>query len=174
MMSVHQGIKLELLKIWRNFLNENQHSLTTNRTLVHIDDEGQNNAAIIVASKIDDGQQINETRGDVVLIEKLGHPLASNAIVELALDPASAKVVADGVQYDARGVETIECLVDNMTQLVDNANKKIESDVKTNLIALMNAISTYDEDISEEGEEEEMLDYCFVSAVRNVDISPRQ
>lgn len=34
-----------------------------------------------------------------------------------------------------------------------------------------------DEDISEEGEEgeeEEMLDYCFAIAARNVDISPRQ
>uniref|UniRef100_M1D9K9 NB-ARC domain containing protein n=1 Tax=Solanum tuberosum TaxID=4113 RepID=M1D9K9_SOLTU len=31
-----------------------------------------------------------------------------------------------------------------------------------------------DEDISEEGEEEEMLDYCFATAARNADISPRQ
>ncbi|KAH0779142.1 hypothetical protein KY290_005569 [Solanum tuberosum] len=64
------------------------------------------------------------------------------ATVDLALDPVNAKVVADGPQHDARGVETIEWLVDNMTQQVDNANKKIESDVGTNSIALMNAKST--------------------------------
>jgi len=123
-------------------LNENQLSLTTNPTLVHIDDEGQNNLATIVASTIDDGHQLNGTRGDVVLIGKSGHPLATNTTVDLALDPVNAKVVADGPQHDARGVETIECLVDNMTQQVDNANKKIESDVGTNSIALMNAKST--------------------------------
>ncbi|KAH0711934.1 hypothetical protein KY289_007893 [Solanum tuberosum] len=97
-------------------LNENQLSLTTNPTLVHIDDEGQNNAATLLASTIYDRQQLNGTRGGVVLIGKSGHPLAINATVDLALDLVSAKVVADGVQYDARGDETVECLVDNMTQ----------------------------------------------------------
>ncbi|KAK4716656.1 hypothetical protein R3W88_014994 [Solanum pinnatisectum] len=123
-------------------LNENQFSLTTNPTLVHIDDEGQNNPATIVASAIDNGYQLNGTRGDVVLIGKSGYLLVTNATVDLALDPVNAKVVADGLQHDARGIETIECLVDNMTQQVDNANKKIESDVETNSIALINAKST--------------------------------
>ncbi|KAH0662431.1 hypothetical protein KY284_027362 [Solanum tuberosum] len=123
-------------------LNENQLSLTTNPTLAHIDDEGQNNAATIVASTIDDEQQLNGTRGDVGLFEKSGHPLVINATVELALDPKSAKVVADGVKHDARGIESVECLVDNMSQQVNNVNKKIESDVGTNSIALMNAKST--------------------------------
>ncbi|KAH0638545.1 hypothetical protein KY285_035131 [Solanum tuberosum] len=58
-------------------------------------------------------QQRNGTRGDVVLIGKSGHPLVINATIELALDPANAKVVADGVKHDARGVEY---LVDNMSQ----------------------------------------------------------
>ncbi|KAH0632412.1 hypothetical protein KY290_035836 [Solanum tuberosum] len=61
-------------------------------------------------------QQRNGTRGDVVLFGKSGHPLVINATIELALDPANAKVVADGVKHDARGVETVECLVDNMSQ----------------------------------------------------------
>ncbi|KAH0687862.1 hypothetical protein KY290_019520 [Solanum tuberosum] len=60
----------------------------------------------------------------------------------LSLDLVNAKVVADGPQHDARGVEIIECLVDNMTQQVNNANKFFESDVGTNSIALMNAKST--------------------------------
>ncbi|WMV59274.1 hypothetical protein MTR67_052659 [Solanum verrucosum] len=122
--------------------NENQLSLTTNPTLVHIDDEGQNNPATIVASTIEDGHQLNGTRGDVVLIGKSGHPLVTNTTVDLVLDPVNAKVAADGPQHDARGVETIECLVENMTQQVDNANKKFESDVETNSIPLMNAKST--------------------------------
>ncbi|KAG5619190.1 hypothetical protein H5410_019014 [Solanum commersonii] len=136
------GNKVGAIETLEKKLNENQLSLTTNPTLVHIDDEGQNNPATIVASTMDDGDQLNGTRGDVVLIGKSGHPLATNTIVDLALDPVNAKVVADGPQHDARGVETIECLVDNMTQQVDNANKKIESDIETNSIALMNAKST--------------------------------
>ncbi|KAH0776184.1 hypothetical protein KY290_007595 [Solanum tuberosum] len=94
-----EGNKVGATETLEKNLNENQLSLTTNPTLVHIDDDGQNNAATIVASTIDDGQQLNGTR-----------------------DPVSAKVVADGVQHDARGDETVECLVDNMTQQVDNAN----------------------------------------------------
>ncbi|KAG5574444.1 hypothetical protein H5410_054578 [Solanum commersonii] len=31
-----------------------------------------------------------------------------------------------------------------------------------------------DEDISEEVEEEEMLDYCFINTTRNADVFPRQ
>ncbi|KAG5573403.1 hypothetical protein H5410_063169 [Solanum commersonii] len=54
----------------------------------------------------------------------------------------SAKVVADGVKHDAPGVESVECLVDNMSQQVNNANKFFESDDGTNSIALMNAKST--------------------------------
>ncbi|KAK6791861.1 hypothetical protein RDI58_010942 [Solanum bulbocastanum] len=136
------GNKVGATKTLKKKLNENQLSLTTNPTLVHIDDEGQNNLATIVASTIDDGHQLNGTIGDVVLTRKLVHPLATNATVDLALDPVNAKVVADGPQHDARGVETIECLVDHMTQQVDNANKKIESDVGTNSIVLMNSKST--------------------------------
>ncbi|KAH0745905.1 hypothetical protein KY285_007562 [Solanum tuberosum] len=93
------GNKVGATETLEKNLNENQLSLTTNPTLVHIDDDGQNNAATIVTSTIDDGQQLNGTR-----------------------DPVSAKVVADGVQHDARGDETVECLIDNMTQQVDNAN----------------------------------------------------
>ncbi|KAH0756046.1 hypothetical protein KY290_026316 [Solanum tuberosum] len=104
------GNKVGAIETLKKKLNENQLSLTTNPALVHIDDEE--------------------------------HPLATNAIVDLALDPVNAKVVADGPQHYARGVETIECLVDNMMQQVDNANKKIEIDVGTNSIALMNAKST--------------------------------
>ncbi|KAH0715276.1 hypothetical protein KY284_008181 [Solanum tuberosum] len=136
------GNKVGATETLKKKLNENQLSLTTNPTLVHIDDVGQNNPATIVASAIDDGNQLNGTRGDVVLIEKSGHLLATNATVDLALNPMNEKVVADGLQHDARGVETIECLVDNMTQQVDNTNKKIESDVGTNLIALMSSKST--------------------------------
>ncbi|KAH0687914.1 hypothetical protein KY290_019577 [Solanum tuberosum] len=109
---------------------------------ISINNEGPKQPSTIVASTMDDGDQLNGTRGDVVLIGKSGHPLATNTTVDLALDPVNAKVVADGPQHDARGVETIECLVDNMTQQVNNANKKIESDVETNSIALMNAKST--------------------------------
>ncbi|KAH0772847.1 hypothetical protein KY290_009984 [Solanum tuberosum] len=123
-------------------LNENQLSLTTNPTLVHINDEGQNNAATIAALTIDDGQQLNGTRYDVVLFGKSRHPLVINTTVELALDPMSAKVVADGVKHDAPGVESVECLVDNMSQQVNNANNFFESDDGTNSIALMNAKST--------------------------------
>lgn len=47
-----------------------------------------------------------------------------NAYVELALDPKSVKVVADGVKHDAWVVESVECLVDNMSQQVNNAKKK--------------------------------------------------
>ncbi|KAG5577421.1 hypothetical protein H5410_057555 [Solanum commersonii] len=130
-----QRNKVGATKTLKKKLNENQLSLTTNPTLVHIDDEGQNNPAIIVASAIDDGHQLNGIRGDVVLIGKSGHLLATNATVDLALNPVNVKVVADGLQHDARGVETIECLV-------DNANKKIESDVRTNSIALMSSKST--------------------------------
>ncbi|WMV44980.1 hypothetical protein MTR67_038365 [Solanum verrucosum] len=136
------GNKVGAIETLEKKLNENQLSLTTNPTLVHIDDEGQNNLATIVASTMDDGDQLNGTKGDVVYIGKSGHPLATNITVDLALDPMNANVVADAPQHDARGVETIECLVDNMTQQVDNANKKIESDVETNSIALMNAKST--------------------------------
>ncbi|KAG5614017.1 hypothetical protein H5410_013841 [Solanum commersonii] len=110
------GNKVGAIEILEKKLNENQLSLTTNPTLVHIDDESQNNPATIVASIMDDGDQLNGTRGDVVLIGKSGHPLATNTTVDLALDPVNAKVVADGPQHDARGVDTIECLVDNMTQ----------------------------------------------------------
>ncbi|KAG5577414.1 hypothetical protein H5410_057548 [Solanum commersonii] len=134
--------KVGATKTLKKNLNENQLSLTTNPTLVHIDDEGQNNPATIVASAIDDGHQLNGTRGDVVLIGKSGHLLATNTTVDLALNHVNAKVVADGLQHDARGVEIIECLVDNMTQQFDNANKKIESDVGTNSIALMSSKST--------------------------------
>ncbi|KAH0773825.1 hypothetical protein KY290_010962 [Solanum tuberosum] len=136
------GNKVGAIETLEKKLNENQLSLTTNPTLVHIDDEGQNNPATIMVSTIDDGHQLNGTGGDVVLIGKSGHPLATNTTVDLALDPVNAKVVAGGPQHDARGVETIEFLVDNTTQQVDNANKKFESDVETNSIALMNAKST--------------------------------
>ncbi|KAK6775701.1 hypothetical protein RDI58_026702 [Solanum bulbocastanum] len=81
-------------------LNKNKLSLTTKPTLVHIDNEGQNNAATIVASTIDDGQQLNGIRGDVVLIGKLGHQLAINATVDLALDPVSVKsLLISGLSY---------------------------------------------------------------------------
>ncbi|KAG5621853.1 hypothetical protein H5410_007071, partial [Solanum commersonii] len=120
------GNKVGATETLKKKLNENQLSLTTNPAL----------------STIDDGHQLNGIRGDVVLIRKSGHPLATNAIVDLVLDPVNAKVVADGPQYYARGVETTECLIDNMAQQVDNANKKIEIDVETNSIALMNAKST--------------------------------
>uniref|UniRef100_M1AAX2 NB-ARC domain containing protein n=1 Tax=Solanum tuberosum TaxID=4113 RepID=M1AAX2_SOLTU len=93
-----------------------------------------------VAHESASGDQSLTTRNTLVLESQ--HPLATNKTVDLALDPVNAKVVADGPQYDARGVETIECLVDNMMQQVDNANKRIESDVETNSIALMNAKST--------------------------------
>ncbi|KAG5572356.1 hypothetical protein H5410_062122 [Solanum commersonii] len=91
------GIKVGAAETLEKILNENQLCLTTNPTLV------------------------------------------INATVELALDPMSAKVVADGVKHDALGVE---CLVDNMSQQVNNANKFFESDDGTNSIALMNAKST--------------------------------
>ncbi|KAG5570996.1 hypothetical protein H5410_060762 [Solanum commersonii] len=138
----YQGNKVGAIETLEKILNENHLSLTANPTLVHIDDEGQNNPATIVVSTIDDGHQLNGTRGDVVLIGKSGHPLATNTTIDLALDPVNAKVVADGPQHNARGVKTIECLVDNMMQQVDNANKKFESDVETNSISLMNAKST--------------------------------
>ncbi|KAH0635074.1 hypothetical protein KY290_037841 [Solanum tuberosum] len=93
-----------------------------------------------VAHESASGDQSLTTRNTLVLESQ--HPLATNKTVDLALDPVNAKVVADGPQHDARGVETIECLVDNMMQQVDNANKRIESDVETNSIALMNAKST--------------------------------
>ncbi|KAG5584114.1 hypothetical protein H5410_044548 [Solanum commersonii] len=215
-------------------------------------------------------QQRNGTRGDVVLIGKSGHPLVINATIELALDPTNAKVVADGVKHDARGVETVECLVDNMSQQVDNVNKKLKKkspsieigspilntlqpvidsqtmnldaremfqrrsfeqqgatstlrwayiadeeeeqlvtpqqglSSSTTVVAILsdhlvssnieklasltlintnkqlqvggsstlspnNFFNLDDEDISEEGEEEEMLDYCFANAARNAD-----
>ena len=76
-----------------------------------------------VAHESASGDQSLTTRNTLVLESQ--HPLATNKTVDLALDPVNAKVVADGPQHDARGVETIECLVDNMTQQVDNANKKI-------------------------------------------------
>ncbi|WMV57114.1 hypothetical protein MTR67_050499 [Solanum verrucosum] len=136
------GIKVGATETMEKNLNENQLSLTTNPTLVHINDEGQNNAATIAVLTIDDGQQLNGTRYDVVLFGKSGHPLVINATVELALDPMSAKVVADGVKHDAPGVESVECLVDNMSQQVNNANNFFESDDGTNSIALMNAKST--------------------------------
>ncbi|KAG5575686.1 hypothetical protein H5410_055820 [Solanum commersonii] len=113
------GNKVGATETLEKNLNENQLSLTTNPTLVHIDDDGQNNAATIVASTIDDGQQLNGTR-----------------------DPVSAKVVANGVQHDARGDETVECLVDNMTQKSTMPIIFFESDVRTNSIALMNAKNT--------------------------------
>ncbi|KAH0707578.1 hypothetical protein KY289_012654 [Solanum tuberosum] len=136
------GIKVGATETMEKNLNENQLSLTTNPTLVHINDEGQNNAATIAALTIDDGQQLNGTRYDVVLFGKSRHPLVINTTVELALDPMSAKVVADGVKHDAPGVESVECLVDNMSQQVNNANNFFESDDGTNSIALMNAKST--------------------------------
>ncbi|KAH0778526.1 hypothetical protein KY290_004953 [Solanum tuberosum] len=246
------GNKVGAIETLEKKLNKNQLSLTTNPTLVHIDDEGQNNLATIVASTIDDGHQLNGTRGDVVLIGKSGHPLATNTTVDLALDPVNAKVVADGPQHDAQGVETIECLVDNMTQWgsgtgatstlrwIDIANEEEEqvtsppiqkklsptapafmpSSAKlvtppqglspsTNVAAILSnrfvssnieklaslapininkqlqvgGSSTLspnkfanldDDDISDEGDEEEMLDYRFAIAARNADISPRQ
>ncbi|KAH0713596.1 hypothetical protein KY289_009555 [Solanum tuberosum] len=67
------GNKVGATETLEKNLNENQLSLTTNLTLVHIDDDGQNNAATIMTSTIDDGQQLNGTRGDVVLIGKSGH-----------------------------------------------------------------------------------------------------
>uniref|UniRef100_M1DXQ7 Uncharacterized protein n=1 Tax=Solanum tuberosum TaxID=4113 RepID=M1DXQ7_SOLTU len=57
------GNKVGATETLEKNLNENQLSLTTNPTLVHIDDDGQNNAATIVTSTIDDGQQLNGTRG---------------------------------------------------------------------------------------------------------------
>ncbi|KAH0749162.1 hypothetical protein KY290_028394 [Solanum tuberosum] len=102
------GNKVGATETLEKKLNDNQLSLTTNPTLAHIDDEGQNNAATIVASTIDDEHQLNGTRGDVGLFEKSGHPLVINATVELALDPKSAKVVADGGKHDAQGVESVE------------------------------------------------------------------
>ncbi|KAH0645400.1 hypothetical protein KY284_033284 [Solanum tuberosum] len=110
------GNKVGAIETLEKKLNENQLSFTTNPTLVHTDDEGQNNPATIVASTIDDGHQLNVTRSDVLLIGKSGHPLATNTIVDLALDPVNAKV--------------------------DNANQNFESNVETNSIALMNAKST--------------------------------
>lgn len=48
------GNKVGATETLEKNLNENQLSLTTNPTLVHINDEGQNNAATTVASTIDD------------------------------------------------------------------------------------------------------------------------
>ncbi|KAG5573402.1 hypothetical protein H5410_063168 [Solanum commersonii] len=63
------GIKVGATETMEKDLNENQLSVTTNPTLVHINDEGQNNAATIAALMIDDGQQLNGTRYDVVFLE---------------------------------------------------------------------------------------------------------
>ncbi|KAK6789537.1 hypothetical protein RDI58_013337 [Solanum bulbocastanum] len=109
------GNKVGAIETLEKILIENQLSLTSNPTLAQIEDEGQNSAATIVASTIDDGQQLNRTRGDVVIIEKLEDLLAIKATIDLALDLTSAKVMIDGVQHDAWGVDTIECLVDSMT-----------------------------------------------------------
>ncbi|KAK6789958.1 hypothetical protein RDI58_013758 [Solanum bulbocastanum] len=87
-----------------------------------------------VSHTIDDGQQLNGTRGDMVFIGKSRHPLVINAIVELTLDTTSAKVVTGGVKHNSWGVETVECLIDNMSQQVDNSNKKFESDMMPELI----------------------------------------